>query len=277
MIKNLNSIKIVKYAVLLIIVTTVGFPILWMIISSFKVPEELFSSPPTLFLKEVSLEWYKEAFRDRLVPRYFYNSFIVASFTMMINIIIGTLAAYSLTRFNYPGKKLFLILILAGYVIPPIILLIPLYLIMLSFGLVNQYFGLIIAHTAMTLPFSIWLLRSFFLSIPKSIEDAALIDGASDLGAFYYIMIPLARSGILSTGILVFILSWNEYLLSSVLLTQDIKKTIPVGIANFITSFDIRWGAIMALGTTATIPVVLFFFFIQKYFIKGILSGSIKG
>jgi len=277
LIEKLNSIKILNFTALLIIVIIIGFPIFWMIISSFKIPEELFSSPPKLFLKEISLEWYKEAFRDRLVPRYFLNSFIIAFSTMMIDIIMGTLAAYSLARFNYPGKKLFLTTTLLSYVIPPILLLVPLYLIIQSIGLVNHYLGIIIAHITMTLPFSIWLLRSFFLSLPKSIEESALIDGASDLGAFYYIMLPLARSGILSTGILVFMLSWNEYLFSSVLLTQDINKTIPVGIANFITSFDIRWGAIMAIGTTATIPVVLLFSFIQKYFIKGILSGSVKG
>lgn len=277
MIKGSNFKKIMNFFGLLIFIIIVGLPIYWLIVSSFKAPHELFSSPPKIFFRDTTLEWYIEAFRNKLVPRYFYNSFIIAFFTTIVDITIGSLASYSLARFRYRWGRIFLLALLGSYVIPPIVLLIPLYLTIQSMGLVNSYLGIVIAHTTMTLPFTIWILWSFFRSIPRSIEEAALTDGASYIGAFSRIVFPLARPAILSTGVIIFMLSWNEYLWSSVLLTRDTLKTVPVGIAHFITAFDVRWGAIMALGTAATIPIFIIFALIQKYFIKGILTGSIKG
>lgn len=255
----------------------VGFPLLWMVFSSLKPPTELFKIPPTIFPHKISFEWYQEAFSNTTVIRYFLNSFLVASGTTIIVIIIATFGAYSLTRFRYFGRKVITTAVLSAYCIPPIMLMIPLYRIVAGMHLNSSLFGVIIGHMTVTFPFAIWLLISFFRSIPREIEEAALVDGGSDLTIFSRIIMPLCIPGILSTGILVFILSWNEYLLSSVLVSQDSMKTLTVGLANYISSVEINWGVIMALGTATTIPIILMFSAIQKYFIEGLTAGAVKG
>ena len=269
--------KIALALVTLLCVAIVGFPLLWMALSSLKPPTELFKSPPSIFPNHISFEWYREAFSDTTVLHYFANSFLVATGTTIIVIIMATLGAYSLTRFRYFGRKAITMAVLSAYCIPPIMLMIPLYRIVATLNLNSSLFGVIIGHTTVTFPFAIWLLISFFSSIPREIEEAALVNGASDFVVFYKIILPLCIPGVLSTGILVFILSWNEYLLSSVLISQDTMKTLTVGLANYISSTEINWGVIMALGTATTIPIVIMFSAIQKYFVEGLTAGSVKG
>ena len=269
--------KIGLWLLILLLIIMVGFPLLWMASSSFKPSVELFKSPPTFLPKNASLEWYKSAFSDSTVVHYFWNSFIIAIATMLINVVLGTLAAYSLTRFDYPGRKLLIAGVLAAYCIPPIMLMIPLYRIIAGIGLSGKLLGVIIGHLTVTFPFSTWLLISFFKKIPKEIEEAALVDGASELQTFYKINLPLCVPGILSTGIMAFIFSWNEYLLSSVLISKDTMKTLTVGLANFISSTEINWGVIMALGTATTIPIIIMFSLIQKHFVEGMTAGAVKG
>ncbi|MHC1782205.1 MAG: carbohydrate ABC transporter permease [Anaerolineaceae bacterium] len=261
----------------IIIIGIVGFPLIWMVLSSLKPPTELFKTPPTIIPHQISLVWYREAFGNTTVIHYFINSFIVASGTTIIVIINATLGAYSLTRFRFFGRKAITVAVLSAYCIPPIMLIIPLYRIVAGLHLNSSLFGVIIGHTTVTFPFAIWILISFFRSIPREIEEAALVDGGSDFTIFYKIILPLCIPGILSTGILVFILSWNEYLLSSVLVSQDSMKTLTVGLANFISSTEINWGVIMALGTATTIPIIFMFSTIQKYFVEGLTAGSVKG
>lgn len=255
----------------------VGFPLFWMLMSSLKPSTELFKIPPTIIPHKISFEWYQEAFNNTTVIRYFLNSFIVASGTSILVIIIATFGAYSLTRFRYFGRRAITIAVLSAYCIPPIMLMIPLYRIVAGLNLKTSLFGVIIGHMTVTFPFAIWILISFFRSIPREIEEAALVDGGSDFTVFYKVILPLCIPGVLSTGILVFILSWNEYLLSSVLVSQDSLKTLTVGLANYISSVEINWGVIMALGTATTIPIVLMFSAIQKYFVEGLTAGSVKG
>jgi ABC-type glycerol-3-phosphate transport system permease component len=156
-------------------------------------------------------------------------------------------------------------------------LMIPLYRIIAGIGLNSSYAGVILGHITLTLPFCIWILIPFFKKIPKEMEEAAIIDGAPALKIFRSIVLPLCVPGILSAGIMVFILSWNEYLLSSVLTTSDIMKTLTVGLANYISSTEIDWGTIMALGTATTLPIVIMFTAIQKYFVEGLTAGAVKG
>ena len=255
----------------------VGFPLLWMSMSSLKPATELFRIPPNIFPDTISLAWYREAFKNSLVIHYFINSFLVASGTMIIVVVMATLGAYGLTRFRFAGRKVILTATLSAYCVPPIMLMIPLYRIIAGLHLNNSFFGIIIGHITVTFPFAIWILIPFFRNVPRDIEEAALVNGASDLTVFYKIILPLCVPGILSTGILVFILSWNEYLLSSVLVSKDIMKTLTVGLANYISTTEINWGVIMALGTATTIPVVLMFMTIQKYFVEGLTAGAVKG
>jgi ABC-type glycerol-3-phosphate transport system permease component len=248
-----------------------------MVLSSFKPSVELFKMPPQIFPNKPTISWYVNAFSNSTVIRYFINSLIVSISTMLINMVIATLGAYSLARFKYRGRQLIMATVLSAYCIPPIMLMIPLYRIIAGIGLNSSYAGVILGHLTLTLPFCIWLLIPFFRRIPKEMEEAAIIDGATPLKVFTSIILPLCVSGILSAGIMVFILSWNEYLLSSVLVMNDTMKTLTVGLANYISSTEIDWGTIMALGTATTLPVVLLFSGVQKYFVEGLTAGAVKG
>ena len=166
--------------------------------------------------------------------------------------------------------------ILASYCVPPIMLLLPLYKIMATMGLTGSHVGVIVGHLTITLPFSVWLLIPFFKKLPREIDVAALIDGASEWQVFTRIDFPLVVSGVISTGIMAFIMSWNEFLLSSVLVNKEAMKTLTVGISNYISSTHIDWGIIMALGTITTIPVILLFAAVQRYFVEGMTAGAVK-
>lgn len=265
------------WTLMLLVIAVVSFPLLWMALSSLKPSVELFKTPPTIFPKNISFDWYREAFSDSTVVRYFLNSFIIAVSTMLIDIVLGTLGAYSLARFQYRGRKLIIVMVLSSYCIPPIMLMIPLYRVIAGMGLNSSYLGVVIGHVTFTYPFCLWLLISFFRKVPKEIEEAAVVDGASAFTIFYRIILPLCIPGVLSTGIMAFILSWNEYLLSSVLISNDTMKTLTVGLANYVSSTEINWGVIMALGTATTIPIVILFSAIQKYFVEGLTAGAVKG
>lgn len=268
---------IITCTLVLFVIIMVGFPLLWMIISSFKPGTELFNVPPKVFPTVFSLEWYKQAFSNENVIHYFLNSLKIAGIVMVVDMGIGTLTAYSVTRFSYNGSRLLRMSILAAYCIPPIMLMIPLYKIMAALHLTGSHVGVIIGHLTITLPFSVWLLISFFRKLPREIDEAAMIDGANEWQVFVQIDFPLCISGILSTGIMAFIMSWNEFLLSSVLINKEAMKTLTVGISNYISSTHIDWGIIMALGTITTIPVVILFAAVQKYFVEGMTAGAVKG
>lgn len=281
MFKSIKGAKVIMNTMvgilIAILVVIVGFPLAWMALSSFKPGVELFTIPPKILPQNWSLEWYLQAFSNENVMHYFFNSLFIASVVMVADMLIGTLTAYSLTRFHFKGRKIILISVLAAYCVPPIMLMLPMYKIVNTLGLSGSHVGVIVAHLTVTLPFSVWLLVSFFKKLPKEIDEAAVMDGASEMQVFLKIELPLCVSGVLSTGIMAFIMSWNEFLLSSVLITKESMKTLTVGLANYISSTHIDWGIIMALGTITTIPVIILFALVQKYFVEGMTAGAVKG
>lgn len=255
----------------------VGFPIVWMSLSSFKPGVELFTIPPKIFPQNWSLEWYEQALTNENVIHYFLNSLFIASTVMIIDMVIGSMTAYSLTRFSFRGRKLILMCVLAAYCVPPIMLMLPMYRIMNMIQLSGSHAGVIIGHLTVTLPFSVWLMVSFFKKLPSGIDEAAVMDGANEWQVFIKVDLPLCVPGVLSTGIMAFIMSWNEFLLSSVLVNKENMKTLTVGIANYISSTHIDWGIIMSLGTMTTLPVIVLFALVQKYFVEGMTAGAVKG
>ena len=267
----------VAYVVSLLLVVFIGFPLLWMLVSSFKPAEQLFVSPPRLLPSTLTLDWYRNVMLQSDAPTYFRNSLVIGAATTAICLSIGTLAAYGATRFEFPGKRVFLLGALLSYVFPAIVLFVPIYMIINSLGLIDTLAGVVIAHTILTFPFALWMLRSFFIAIPREIDEAAWVDGASYFMTFVAIILPLALPGVFSVGVFVFVLSWNEYLFAGVLITSGSLKTIPVGISEFITSFDVRWGEIMAVGALATMPVIALFLSVQRFFLRGVIAGAIKG
>ena len=268
---------LLTYAVALVLIVFVGFPLLWMVLSSLKPSAELFVNPPRILPRAVTFEWYANLVGSSDAISLFKNSLVVGVATTAICLILGTFAAYGVTRFDFPGKRAFLGAALVSYVFPAIVLFISVYMIINSLGLVDTRLGLILCHCILTFPLALWMLKSFFEGVPREIDEAAWVDGASFAQTFVLVILPLSLPGLFSVAVFVFVLSWNEFLFASVMITSGDMKTIPLGIAEFITSFDIRWGEIMAIGTLATVPVVIMFLCVQRYFVAGVTSGAIKG
>ncbi len=275
--RSRRIVSVLRAAVIVGLLIFAAFPCYWMLISSLRPPQELFTVPPRLVPNAITTRWYTVVLRDTNMPRFFANSLMVSSGSMLLSLFIATLGAYSLARFTHAAQRVILLSVLVSYVLPPVLLLLPLYLTLGFLGLINTYLGVILTSVSFTTPFCLWLLRSFFRGIPMELEEAAMVDGTTRFGAFARIILPLATPGILSTGLFGFILSWNEYLFASVLLTGEARKTVPIGIAEFITQYDIHWGEVMAASTMATIPVMVIFFMIQRYFVRGLTEGAVKG
>lgn len=261
-------------ALALIVFFAVG-PILWMVASSLRPADELFQSHPSPVPSAVTFTWYREIFGTGAL-RWFANSFLVAVCTTAISLVAGTAAGYAVARFTFPGRRILLACLGVSYLFPAILLLVPLYLVLASLGLVGGLAGIVIAHLTITVPLTTWLMKSFVEAVPKELEEAARVDGLGYLGSFVRVTLPLLRTGLATTAMFAFILSWDEFLLASVIAQGD-NVTAPVGMAGLVTSFDIRWGAIMALSTLVTIPVLVLFFVLQRYFEKGLTAGSVKG
>ena len=260
-----------------VLVVLTAFPFFWMISTSFKPLREIFVYPPYFFPKNFTLANFARLFEQTRFLTYFKNSIFVSSCAVFFTMILATAGAYSLTRFRFYGREKIASLILFTYMFAPIMIIIPFYVLIRKLGLANTHFALILAYTAFCLPFSLWLLRSFFQSIPIDLEEAALTDGAGRFKAVIFIILPLALPGIIATSIFTFILAWNDYIFVRILITSDELKTLSVGIADLYNATVIDWGMIMSGGMLITVPVLIFFIFMQRYLIAGWGAGAIKG
>ena len=248
-----------------------------MISTSFKSLREIFVFPPYFFPKDFTLANFDRLFEQTRFLTYFKNSVFVSTSAVVLTMTIASAGAYSLTRFKFYGREKIASLILFTYMFAPIMIIIPFYVLIRKIGIANTHLALIMAYTAFCLPFSLWLLRAFFQSIPMALEEAALTDGAGRIRAVIYVIFPLALPGIIATGIFTFILAWNDYIFVRILITSDELKTLSVGIADLYNATVIDWGMIMSGGMLITIPVLVFFVFIQRYLIAGWGAGAVKG
>lgn len=272
---SLRGQQIYWCAAILFVLT--AFPFFWMISTSFKPLREIFIYPPYFFPKEFTLANFGRLFEQTRFLTYFKNSVFVATSAVFLTMTIATAGAYSLTRFRFYGRERIASLILFTYMFAPIMIIIPFYVLIKKMGIANTHLALIMAYTAFCLPFSLWLLRAFFQGIPMALEEAALTDGAGRVRAVIYVTLPLALPGIIATGIFTFILAWNDYIFVRILITSDELKTLSVGIADLYNATVIDWGMIMSGGMLITIPVLVFFIFIQRYLIAGWGTGAVKG
>jgi len=269
--------RILLYLAVLIVMLIVLFPFYWMAISGFKSPDALFQTPPMLVPIPWSTEFYQRVLKAQSFFRLALNSLIVALSATGLSVFFATLGAYSITRFRYLGRDLVAQLVLFVYMFPAILLVIPLFFIFRSLHLVDTYLGLILAETTFALPFCLWLLIAFFRTIPEEIESAALVDGCERLNVLWRIVVPLAAPGLAAAAVFSFISAWNDYLFPLVLINSDSLKTLPLGVANYVTAESTHWGEAMAAATVLSLPVVIFASLVQKNLVSGLTAGAVKG
>jgi len=263
------------YIVLGVVLFIFVFPIYWTVTTSFKYRLLAFSMPPSWFFVP-TLENYKSIFTKGAFTSYFTNSLIVSLGSTFFSLCIGTLAAYSFSRFKFKGKRDFSFFILSTRFAPPVLVLLPFYVVFLKLRLLNTYRGLILLYITFQLSFVVWIMQSFFNEIPKELDEAALVDGCSHFRAFLSIVLPVSVPGIVATAIYSFILAWNEFMFALVL-TRNETKTLPVAITNFLATFKgTLWGEITAATTIAIIPAIIFIFLVQKHLVRALTFGIVK-
>jgi N,N'-diacetylchitobiose transport system permease protein len=253
------------------------FPVFWMISTAFKPTDEINSFSPTWFSAHPTLQH----FRDAIARPYFWdvvkNSLIVVGAVVVLVMVVGFLAAVALAKYRFTGNKLFVVLVIGILMLPQVGLVIPLYVVLGKYGVANALIGLVLVHWVFLLPFAIWTLRGFIMGIPRELEEAAMVDGSSRLGAFTRILLPLVAPGLVATSVFVFITSWNEYLFASVILNDQGKQTLTVWLSYFYgTSRATDWGGLMAASTLTAIPVVIFFLAVQRKIAFGLTAGAVK-
>ncbi len=256
-----------------VIVIILISPIIYMVFMSFRLPSEVFSISPIF---RPTLSNYANMLDRTRLGKYFINSIIVATSSTGMSLLLGTVAAYSIVRFTYAGRKFFLFLLLFARMMPPLAIIVALFLMMRGWGLTESYMAIVLIYTVFNTPFVTWIMRGFFMGIPEELEFSAMVDGCSRLGAFMRITIPLSAAGMVATAIFAFTISWNEFFFA-LIFTAGNTKTVPVVIPELISEMGIYWGEICSAGTLALLPIVVFIWFVQKHLIRGLTFGAVKG
>ncbi len=264
----------VLFAVVLVIALT---PILWILITSIKRTMDIFAYPPIIVPKQAAFDNYVKVFTLTEIGKNFLNSILVAILTTVSVILLSTLVAYGFSRFSFKRKALIMMLLLGTQMIPAVTNIIPLYITMLKLGLLDTIAALFLVYTAVNVPFSVWIIKSYIDSIPDSMDEAALMDGANRFYLIFKIIVPVALPGIAAASLFTFIACWNEFYIALVLTSTMKSKTIPLGLFNFQASYDIQWNLLCAASVVAILPIMIFFIVLQDKFISGLTSGAYKG
>ena len=269
--------KTLAYGVLVALALAVLFPFYWMIITSFKNEDQMRSVVSMFWPKPFAVENYRQLLAKTEFAAWYGNSVFVAVSSTLLATAVGTIGAYALARLKFRGRGFMASATLITYLVPPSILFIPLYKQMQGLGMANSLSGLIAAYPSFTVPFVTWLLMGYFESIPEELEEAAMIDGATRFGAFYRVVLPLSAPGVLAAGLYAFTQAWNEFLYALVFITDGRLRTLPVGLASFITGDVYGWGYLMSGAVLTTLPVIAAYIYLQKYMVEGLTAGSVKG
>jgi ABC-type glycerol-3-phosphate transport system permease component len=274
----LETVAVRRVALILaIIAATVysAFPFYWLFISSITESSQLFSG--ALFPSLLSFDSYVQLFSTTPVFTWVGNSIVVAVVVTALTVIVAVLGAYSLAFFNTRIGQAAGQLILFTYMFPGVVIVVPAYTLLSRLGLADNIVGLILVELVLTVPFCIWMLRSFFLQVPKELLEAGRIDGASRMRVLWSLLLPVARPGVIAIAVFAFIFSWNEYLFPLVLINADEGKTLPLGVAGFMGNLTVQWGPLLASGVIAVIPVLILFLFLQRHLVEGLMAGAVKG
>lgn len=251
-------------------------PLLLAWFTAFKTPEQQLTSQFGLPWP-MTLDNFREAWQVGQFDTYFKNSVIIATSNVLIMIVIASLAGYALARFSFPGKQVIMVILLAGLTVPVAAIIIPLYVTMRNFGLLDSYGSVIVASVALASPIFIFIMRAFFKNLPKDLDDAARLDGASEVQIFFQVMLPLAKPGLMTVALLEFLWSWNELLLPLVFLVTDDRRTLPVGMLFYQGRFTVDYGLMCAGVLILSVPITVLFLLFQKDFVNGLTAGALKG
>lgn len=254
-------------------------PFIWIFLTSLKAPSQLFAIPPEIISWPPFFQNYVDVFKGRPFALNIWNSFVVAGITTICSLIIGSFAAYALGRLNFPGKQMVLNMILAVSMFPSIAIISPLYLLFSRLGLVNTKAALVIPYITFNMPLCIWTLTAFFRELPRELEEAAKVDGATPVQAFVKVIVPLAAPGVFTVAILVFIAAWNEFLFARTFLNNARSYTVPVAMQMFegVGSYAIPWGQISAASVIVTLPLIVLVLVFQRRIVAGLTAGAVKG
>ncbi len=254
-----------------------SFPVVWGVLTALKPAAEVITYPPQILPSRISFETFRQVWNDSNFPVFFRNSLWVTAVATLVSLAIAVHAAYGLARFNFAGKTVLMLGLLATSMIPGIAILVPLYNLSVQTGLYNTFTGLIVVYVAWNIPLLVWLLKGFFESVPVELEESAMIDGCTRTRAFYMIVLPMARPGMLAGSIMAMMFVWNDFLIGFTLAVTESKRLIPYGLYSFISNIGVDWGQLMAATVISLVPVLIAFLVLQKWLVQGLMAGAVKG
>ncbi|ODT46191.1 MAG: hypothetical protein ABS59_15000 [Methylobacterium sp. SCN 67-24] len=263
------------YALLILAILIVFFPLAWMLSVSFRPNIEVMQMPPDWLPQVFTLDGYKKIFTT---PRYlvvFANTMVISLVVTLLSLVLGAMAAYALARFNFAGQRAVLMFLITTQMFPLVLLCIPYFRIFITFGLYDTRTSLVIVYLTFTLPFCILMLRSYFINIPRDIEEAAMVDGCSRLGAIFRTLVPISYPAFVGAGLYTFLLAWNEFLFAVVLIESWENRVLTMAIYSLMAEFVTDWNAMMAFSVLASLPLVVAFIFLQRYMVQGMTAGAL--
>lgn len=263
-----------RYLSALMVTIFTLFPIYWLFMISFKTPEEIFAHPPVWWPKSIQFANYAVLFKDGDVVTI-WNSLVIATVSTLFAMILGTMCAYSIARFR-TGGNLFSDWLLSNRMVPPIVIVFPIFLLFVKLGLVDSFTGLILLYTAFNLPYVIWMMRGYILDIPLELEESALVDGCTRWQVFVRVVWPMARNGLFATAVFTFVFAWNEFIFALVL-TRNAVTTFPVQVTHYFGGQSNFWAKIAAMSVLGTVPIFIAVTLMQRYLVRGISLGAVKG